>query len=781
MAVLSFRLPFLLSLLLLPLSLVQAASFKVEDIRVEGLRRISAGTVFNYLPVQIGQSIQPAETGEIVRALYRTGFFKDVRLERRGNVLVVYVQESPAIAKIRITGNKAMEEKPLLQALRDIGLAEGRVFSRSVLDRIERELNRQYYSLGKYGMNLTSTVTPLENNRVAINIVIAEGESARIKQINIIGNHAFSEGTLRKQMKLSTGGWLASFTKENQYSRQKLSGDLEALKSFYMDRGYINFRIDSTQVTISPNKKDIYVTVNIHEGDVFEVSDLRLAGNLAVDPQQIFPLVEITRGEVFSRKKVIKASEKISELLGDSGYAFANINSIPDIDEANKKVALTFFVDPGKRVYVRRIHMKGNTRTRDEVLRREFRQMESGWFSTSKIKLSKDRLQRLGYFEDVSVETKPVPGSADQVDVDVSVKEKASGSIMAGLGYSQSQGVMFNTSINQTNFLGTGKRIGFAFNTSEANTLYQLAYTNPYYTVDGISRGFSLKYSSTDYKELDLSNYNVDTAQVGVNFGIPVNETDSINLGFDIENNKMRIGGINTGGRGVSGEIEDFIDPNGVGKRSRDYTNFRLSADWSRDSSNHMYFPTKGTRQTLGAEITIPGSDLEYYKLGYRHQQYFPVVEDSLTLAVKLDVGYADSYGDTKVLPFYENYFAGGPKSVRGFKDYSLGPKGRVNSAGGGSLDPIGGQLKTVGNIELYFPPPFSIGEQKMRFSAFVDVGNVFKDADSFRSEDLRASAGVSMVWLSPVGPLGISVAEPINKKKGDDTQVFQFTLGSAF
>lgn len=773
-----FRLPFLLAVLLLPLSFAQAASFKVEDIRVEGLRRISAGTVFNYLPVQIGQSIQPEETGEIVRALYRTGFFKDVRLERRGNVLVVYVQESPAIAKIRISGNKAMEEKPLLQALKDIGLAEGRVFSRSVLDRIERELNRQYFSLGKYGMSLVSTVTPLENNRVAINIVISEGESARIKQINIIGNQAFSESQLLKQMKLSTGGWLSSFTKEDQYSRQKLSGDLESLKSFYMDRGYINFRIDSTQVTISPNKKDIYVTVNIHEGDVFEVSDLRLAGNLAVDPQQIFPLVEISRGEVFSRKKVVKASEKISELLGDSGYAFANINSIPDIDEVNKKVALTFFIDPGKRVYVRRIHMKGNTRTRDEVLRREFRQMESGWFSASKVKLSKDRLQRLGYFEDVSIETKPVPGSADQVDVDVSVKEKASGSIMAGLGYSQSQGLMFNTSINQANFLGTGKRIGFAFNTSEVNTLYQLAYTNPYYTVDGISRGFNLKYSETNYKDLDLSNYNIDTAQIGVNFGIPVNETDTINIGLDVENSNMRIGKIDSDRHGVPQEIEDFI---GAGKRSREYTNFRLSTDWSRDSTNHMYFPTRGARQTLAGEITIPGSDLEYYKIGYRHQHFFPIVEDSLTLAVKLDIGYGDSYGDTKVFPFYENYFAGGPKSVRGFKDYSLGPKGTPNSKGGGYKDPIGGQLKTVGNIELYFPPPFSIGEQSMRFSAFVDVGNVFKDADSFNADDLRASAGLSMVWLSPVGPLGISVAEPLSKKKGDKDQVFQFTLGSAF
>lgn len=767
---------FLFFVLLLPFGWLQAASFKVEDIRVEGLQRISAGTVFNYLPVQIGQSIQPEDTGEVVRALYRTGFFKDVRLERHGNVLVVHVQESPAIAKISIRGNKAIEEKPLLQALKDIGLAEGRVFSRSVLDRIERELNRQYFSLGKYAMTLTSTVTPLERNRVAINIVIAEGESAKIKQINIIGNQAFSESQLLKQMKMSTGGWLAAFTKEDQYSRQKLSGDLESLKSFYMDRGYINFRVDSTQVTISPNKKDIYVTVNIHEGDVYEINDLRLAGNLVVEPAKIFPLVEIGRGEVFSRKKVLKASEKISELLGDSGYAFANVNSIPDIDEANKKVALTFFVDPGKRVYVRRIHMKGNTRTRDEVLRREFRQMESAWFSVSKVKLSKDRLQRLGYFDDVGIETKPVAGSADQVDLDVKVKEKPSGSIMAGLGYSQSQGLMFNTSINQANFLGTGKRLGFAFNTSEVNTIYQLAYTNPYYTVDGISRGFNMKYAETNYKDADLADYNTKTGQVGVNFRIPVNEIDSIGLALDVENTKMRLGA------DAPNELRDFVDPKGLGKRSREYTNFKFSTDWSRDSTNHMYFATRGVRQSLYGEITVPGSDLEYFKLGYRHQQFFPIVEDSLTLGVKLDVGYGEGYGKDKTLPFYENYFAGGAKSVRGFKDNTLGPKGT-----GLSDDPIGGALKTVGNIELYFPPPFSIGEQSMRFSAFVDVGNVYKDVNSFDADELRASAGLAMVWLSPVGPVGLSLAQPLTDlrdpvtKKKDKDQMFQFTLGSAF
>jgi outer membrane protein insertion porin family len=747
---------------------VSAQTFKVQDIRVEGLQRISAGTVFNYLPVQVGQTIRSDETGEVIRALYRTGFFKDVRLERDANVLVVYVQERPAIAKIEISGNKSIETDPLLQGLKDIGLAEGRVFSRSVLDRIERELNRQYFSLGKYGMTLQSTVTPLERNRVAVNIHISEGESARIKQINIVGNQAFDDDELLDEMQLSTGGWLASFTKEDQYSRQKLAGDLETLKSFYLDRGYINFRIDSTQVTISPDKKDIYVTVNIREGDVFTINDLRLAGNLVVEPEALFPLIEISRGEVFSRKQVLKSAEQISALLGDSGYAFANVNSIPDINTDSKQVALTFFVDPGKRVYVRRINMKGNTRTRDEVLRREFRQLESAWFSAAKVKLSKNRLQRLGYFDDVGLQTRPVPGTTDQVDIDVTVKEKASGSIMAGLGYSQSEGIMFSTSINQGNFLGTGKRVGFAFNTSSVNTHYQLSYYNPYYTVDGVGRGFNLMYKSTDYSEAGGSDYVTDILTGGVNFGLPVNETDRIGLSFDVEDINMKLG------TAVVDEIKNFVTLNG-----RDYVNFKTSLTWSHDSSNHSLFPTMGGKQSLSGEFSLPGSDLEYYRISYNNKHYFPLVEDTLTLALKFDLGVGDAYGDTTELPFFEKFYAGGSKSVRGFEDYSLGPKGHI---GGVLTDtPIGGALKTVGNVELYFPPPFDIGENSMRLGAFVDVGNVYKDVDSFDADQLRVSAGVALVWLSPVGPLGLSLAEPLVSKTGDKEQQFQFSLGSAF
>ena len=752
-----------LALLLVLSSGISAETFTVKDIRVEGLQRISAGTVFNYLPVQIGQTIQSEDTGEIIRALYKTGFFKDVRLEREGGVLVIFVHERSAIAKIDITGNKSIEDEQLLQALKDIGLAEGRVFNRSVLDRIERELHRQYFGLGKYGMTLQSTVTPLERNRVAILIDITEGSAARIKQINIVGNDAFDDDELLDTMKLNTGGWLSAFTKDNQYSRQKLAGDLEAIKSYYLDRGYINFLITSTQVTISPNKKDIYITVNVREGDVYTISDIRLAGNLVVDREEFFPLIHISRGEVFSRKKSVESSQRITELLSDNGYAFANVNSIPNINKAKKTVALTYFVDPGKRVYVRRINMSGNTQTRDEVLRREFRQMESAWFSGKKVKLSKERLQRTGYFEDVTLETKPVAGSTDQVDINVRVKEKSSGSLMAGIGYSQSQGIQFSSSIKQDNFLGTGKRVGLAFNTSEVNTHYQLSYTNPYYTVDGVSRGFDLQYKTTDFDAAGVSNYSTDTVLAGVNFGIPLNEHDRFSVRFDVVNTDMKLG------NNVSNELNTFVADNG-----NDYLDYRLSLDWTHDSRDQTLMPNKGGKKAFYAKATVPGSDLEYYKVGYRHRHFFPIVK-KMVLSAKLDVAYGDSYGDTTELPFFENYYAGGPKSVRGFEANSLGPKGT-----GANTDPLGGNLKTVASPELFVPPPFKLLDQSVRFGAFVDIGNVFKHTD-FDAGDLRASAGVSAVWLSPVGPLAMSVAAPINSESGDEEEMFQFSLGSSF
>ncbi|OOZ37081.1 outer membrane protein assembly factor BamA [Solemya velesiana gill symbiont] len=750
-------------LTLLPL-VAFGESFVIKDIRVEGLQRISAGTVFNYLPVKIGEAIDATETSSIIKSLYKTGFFKDIRLEREGDVLIVFVTERPAIAKIDISGNESMESEQLLLALKDIGLAEGRVFNRSILDKIEQELRRQYFSQGKYGVKLESTVSPLERNRVGVNIKISEGATARIRKINIIGNESLEEEDLLDEFSLSTTGFLSAFTKDDQYSRQKLAGDLEKLRTYYLDRGYLNFKIISTQVSITPDKNDIYVTVNISEGDVYTISDIRLAGELAAPKEEFFPLIRLTRGEVFSRKAVTSSAERITDLLGNKGYAFANVNSIPDIDKEKKQVAITYFVDPGKRVYVRRVNMRGNHETRDEVLRREMRQMESAWFSRELVTRSRNRLQRLGYFDEVNIETPAVPGSTDQVDVDISVIEKPMGNLLAGLGYSQSSGIVFSSSITQTNFLGTGKRVSLAFDNSGANTNYSLGYTNPYYTVDGISRGFNLGYKKTDFKEVDTAKYLTDTALAGVNFGIPVTETDRVGVSFDLANTKYKVGA------GASTEIADFATDNGD-----DFVDLKVGMNWSRDSRDSAVMPTSGSMQRFEAMATFPGSDLEYYKINYKHKKYFPLNE-FVSLALSGDVGYGDVYGDSTRLPYWENYFAGGVKSVRGFKDYSLGPRDSID-------DPLGGNFRLVANAEVYYQPGFRLLERSVRLGWFFDAGNVY---DTSGDEDidlgeLRYSTGLSALWLSPLGALGLSLGLPLNDKSSDEVESLQFTFGTTF
>ncbi|MCW8944010.1 MAG: outer membrane protein assembly factor BamA [Sedimenticola sp.] len=759
----TIRILFFALILTLP-QLGLSETFVVKDIRVEGLQRISPGTVFNYLPVKIGQTIESEETGEIIRVLFKTGFFKDVKLEREGDVLIVFATERPAIAKIEIEGNKTLDTDPLLLALKDIGLAEGRVFNRSILAKIEQELQRQYFNMGKYAVKLSSTVTPLERNRVAINITISEGGTARIKKINIIGNSAFEEEDLLDQFSLNTTGFLSSFTKDDQYSRQKLSGDLEKLRSFYLDRGHINFKITSTQVSITPDKKDIYVTVNIEEGDVYTLSDIRLTGDLVLAKEDFFPMIHLVRGEVFSRKQVIGSAERINTLLGNNGYAFANVNSIPDIDEEKKQVVITYFVDPGKRVYVRRVNMKGNSATRDEVLRREMRQMESGWYSAEQVTRSRERLQRLGFFDDVNVETPPVPGSTDQVDVNISVTEKPMGNFMAGLGFSQSDGVIFSTSLTQKNFLGTGKQVSLAFDNSSSNTHYRLGYVNPYYTVDGISRGFNLSYQKTDFDEVDTAKYLTDTGTFGISFGVPITETDRVNLTADLISTSFKPAA------SPSDVVSAFETENGDS-----FLDFKLGTTWTRDSRNSSLLPTKGGMQSLSASITLPGSDLEYYKIAYRHKQYFPL-NKIFTFALNADLAYGDTYGSTTRLPLWENFFAGGTKTVRGFKDHSLGPRDSSN-------DPVGANVKIVGNAEVYFPAPFKLMEKSIRLGLFFDAGNVFSThgGADFDLGELRYSTGASARWLSPMGALGLSLGFPLNDKSGDETEVFQFTFGTAF
>ncbi|MCP4996348.1 MAG: outer membrane protein assembly factor BamA [Gammaproteobacteria bacterium] len=749
--------------LMLPVQNLKAEPFVVQDIRVEGLQRISAGTVFNYMPVKIGQQIDSQSTGSIIRALYKTGFFKDVVLEREGAVLIVSVREWPAIAKIDISGNESIESEQLLESLKDIGLAEGRVFNRSVLDKIEQELKRQYFSSGRYGATIKSTVSPLERNRVAVSIEISEGATARIKKINIIGNDSYEEDDLLDQFTSSTTGFLSFFTKDDQYSKQQLSGDLELLRSYYLDRGHINFKIDSTQVSITPDKKDIYITVNLNEGDIYTISDIKLAGDFVVPKEQIFPLIHLARGGVFSRKSVVGSSDRITGLLSDEGYAFANVNSIPDIDDENRQVSITYFVDPGKRVYVRRVNMKGNSATRDEVLRRELRQMEAAWFSTAKVRKSRERLQRLGYFDEINVETPAVPGSTDQVDVNITVVEKAMGNLAAGVGFSQSDGVIFNASISQDNFLGSGKFVAFALNTSSVAEHYQLSYRNPYYTIDGISRGFNIEYQSRDFGESDSADYLTDRGTLGLNFGVPIKDEERVRFDFDLQHTDFKVGDT------PSDEVLQWETDNGS-----EYLDLRTSIGWGRDSRDHSLMPTRGGTIGLTGLATIPGSDLTYYKITYKQKHYFPL-NKVFTFALKGDVGYGESYGDTTELPLWEHFFAGGIKTVRGYKDFSLGPRDSEDKA-------LGGNFRMLGSAELFFPPPIESIQKTVRLGLFVDGGNAWDtNSDDIAFEDLRFSTGISGFWLSPFGALGASFAKPLNAKDGDDTESFQFLFGSAF
>lgn len=741
--------------------------FVIEDIRVEGLQRVSAGTVFNYLPVKIGDLFDDRQSAESIKALFKTGFFRDVRLEQDGNVLVVVVAERPSIENVKIEGNKDISTEDLTKALKGVGLSTGKVFDRQILDKVEQELRRQYYSRGKYGLKIDSTVTELPRNRVSINIKISEGKVAKIKQINIVGNNVFSDEELLHQFELSTPNLLSFYTKNDQYSKQKLSADLERLRSYYLDRGYINFEIESTQVSITPDKKEIYITINVKEGEVYTVNEVKLTGKLIVPPEELTPLVKIGPSDTFSRKLATETSKAISDRLGDEGYIFANVNMVPDINEAQKTVAITFFVDPGKQVYVRRINFHGNTKTRDEVLRREMRQMEAAWASTNKIERSKTRLERLGYFQEVNVETPAVAGTTDQIDVNYNVVEKPSGNLMAGVGFSQAQGIIFNASVTQDNVFGTGKRINLTFNNSSVNTIYRLGYFNPYTTLDGISSGFDLSYTNTDASRMFIARYNTDVASAGANLGIPLNEFDSLRFNLDLEHTRLDAASRS------SQEILDFIEENGD-----KYTTLSLAAGWVHDTLNRAIFPTKGGAQRLSVLASMPFSDLSYYKASYKLQHYFPIAKD-LTFMVEGEIAYGDGYGDTRNLPFFEHYYAGGPQSVRGFQPNTLGPRTRPNAEGLGGNLPFGGSSKLVGTAELFFPVPFMQDSKNLRLGTFIDAGNVFDG--TYDLGEIRYSAGLSARWLSPFGALAFSVAQPINARGRDEIQNFQFSFGSGF
>ncbi|PHS24807.1 MAG: outer membrane protein assembly factor BamA [Methylophaga sp.] len=755
----------LLSLALLLLaSTAIADTFKIKDIRVEGLQRISAGTVFNFLPVKVGDEMTAKDAKSIIRALFKSKYFNDVAVEEQDGVLVITVSERPAISSIEFVGNKDLDSKELSKSLGRMGFAEGQVFQQAMLERVELELERQYFSRGKYGVVISSDVTPLDRNRVAIRINMAEGVVATIASINIVGNTSFDEDDLMTGFESTTGGLLSSFTKDNQYSRQKLSADLETLRSFYLDRGYVDFSVESTQVSITDDKKQMFITINIQEGERYTVKEVRLAGDLIVPENELFELVTIKKDAVFSRKAITQSTEYLTDRLGNDGYAFANINAVPAIDRDNREVTLTFFIDPGRRAYVRRINIAGNSKTRDEVLRREMRQLESAWISTSKVDLSRARIRRLGYFDDVNVETIPVPGTADQVDLDFNVSETPSGSLSAGLGFSQSDGLIFNANIVQRNFLGSGKHINFGFNNSSINTVYSFGYTNPFATVDGISQGFNAFFRETDADEANIASFSTNVWGGDISFGIPISEINRIRLAFGYESTELHVPRNNT----IS-YYDEFIAAEGDS-----FDTWTITLSWSSDTRDNAILPTRGTSQSLSAEVAIPVGSLQFYKVRYRHKWFHPVT-DSLTFALGGNLGYGDVYGDTKIYPFFQNFYAGGIRSVRGFQSNTLGVQENGQS--------LGGNLLVTGGAELIFPVPFMKKSKSFRLSTFVDVGNVFSEDQGFDFDagDLRYSAGLSAVWISPFGAMTVSIAQPLNEESGDEVENFQFSLGSTF
>lgn len=744
--------------------------FVVENIQVEGLQRISVGTVFNYLPVEKGERLTENRSSEAIRALFKTGFFENVVLEREGDTLIVFVEERPAIASIDLEGNEDIPSEQLLDSLKQIGFAEGRVFNPSMLDRVEQELKRQYLNLGKYSARVESEVTPLERNRVAVDIRVGEGEAATIERINIVGNNVFDEDELLDEFELGTKPFFSWFSDRDQYSKQRLAADLETLRSWYLDRGYINFSVDSTQVSISPDKQDVYITINVSEGEQYRIGEIDLSGETILSQEKMRELIKIKEGEVFSRAKVNQSARAISERLGDEGYAFANVNPIPDIDEERKTVDLAFFVDPGKRVYVRRININGNLKTQDEVLRRELRQAERAPISTQNVERSRERIQRLGFFEQVDVETPVVPGSPDQVDVNYNVVERPNfGSLNLGIGYGEENGMLLTGSINQENFLGTGNRVSIEVNTSDVNTVYSVSHTDPYFTDDGISRTIRASYRKTDAEEADISEYTTDTYGAGVSFGVPLSEFSFYRLGFDYRVTEMQLG------EDASDEIRNFCEDNAEVDDCR-FSNVVLSPSWNRDTRNKTVFPDRGGLSTLSGEFAIAAGDngVGFFKTRAKHEQYIPLT-DWLTFKGEAEVGYGDAVGDTSELPPFENFYAGGSRTVRGYQANSLGPRDSND-------DPLGGNARVLGNAELIFPSPFGDQGKSTRLSAFVDAGNVYDTSDSdIDFGELRYSAGVSLVWLTPMGPMSFSLSQALNEEPDDETETFQFTLGTLF
>jgi outer membrane protein insertion porin family len=734
--------------------------FTVRDIRIEGLQRVEPGTIFASLPFRVGEQYNDEKGSGAIRALFALGLFKDVRLEVSGDVLVVIVEERPTVADVDFAGTKEFDKDTLKKALREIGLTEGRPYDQALADRAEQELKRQYINRSLYGAEVVTTVTPIERNRVNLTFTVTEGEPARIREMRIVGNQAFSESTLKGLFDLDTGGWLSWYTKSDRYARAKLNADLESLRSYYLQRGYLEFRIDSTQVAISPDKQDISIVINVTEGERYVVTGVRLEGDYLTKEEEFKTLVKIKPGEPYNADQVAETTKAFTDYFGNFGYAFAQVEARPEIDRVNNRVAFVIVADPSRRAYVRRINIAGNNRTRDEVLRREFRQFESSWYDGEKIKLSRDRVDRLGFFKDVNVETSDVPGAPDQVDLNLSVTEKPTGSLQLGAGFSSAERLALSFSIKQENAFGSGNYLGVEVNTSKYNRTLVFSSVNPYFTPDGISRSFDLYHRSSKPYEDQGGNYELVTSGTSLRFGVPFSELDTVFFGGGIERTEIKPG------TNIPAAYLAYAQEAGYTS-----TSLPLTLGWARDDRDSALTPTSGRYQRLASEWGIAG-DARYIRANYQYQQFIPI-NKQFTFAFNGELGLGKGLSG-KPFPVFKNFYSGGLGSVRGFEQGTLGPRDVTGST-------IGGPKKITLNAEVITPFPGAGNDKSLRMFGFVDVGNVFGEDEKMTASDLRASVGVGLSWLSPIGPLRLAAAQPVRKRPGDRIQKLQFQIGTSF
>lgn len=765
--------------LLLAFAFFDANAFVFNDVRVEGLQRISAGTVFGSLPFNVGDDLSELDLRFIIRALFETGSFDNVEVGRDGDVLVIVVTERPSIDDIEIEGNKAIKTEDLLDGLSDSGLAVGQIFKKVTLEHIATGLERQYVSQGRYDASISTEVVRLPRNRVRIKVDVNEGNVSSIKHINIVGNTLFDDDTLRELMELKLSSLLFFWKKDDQYSKEKLTSDLEALESWYLDRGYLNFTIDSTQVSIAPNMQDVYITVNIVEGEKFVVSSVDIAGELHDVPEAtIRSLILSQSGQVFSRQLMTSSEERIERVLGNAGYTFASATGQTVVDEGGDTVSVKFFIDAGKRAYVRRITFRGNTATHDEVLRREMRQMEAGWASTAAIEHSKLRLERLGFFKEVNVETPPVPGTEDQIDVDYTVEEQPSGAISASLGFAGDIGLIVGANYQENNVFGTGNSINIGINRSDFQKSFNFSFLDPYYTVDGVSRGYSIFFRESDFEERNIARFSTDTFGGSINFGYPLSEISRLGFNFGYENTNLKEGIFPVQ------EISRFLAEEG-----NEFDLYTFTGTYTMSALNRGLMPTAGRSQSMSFELTLPGSELEFFRINYAGQIFFRLSR-SFTLRLRADLGYGDAYGDTEVFPFYKHFFTGGMGAVRGYKTNTLGPRGTPSPLDNfNRFEPIGGNVLVETSAEILFPLPLVKDQRQIKSVFFLDAGNVFNTncgitsviCNSIEDGELRYSAGIAISWITGFAPLSFALSFPFNEKSGDESESFQFEIGKTF